>query len=134
MVAAGEYGPMPRAIADAARELELRLASKVDPRDISTSLDKAYYEYAASCRDAFVREYFAISADFQNIITMLRMKRNGENAERFEAYMLPAGRLTAAVLQCAGGGDGVRAAAREHARYAQAVCRRSGTHGQHRRH
>ena len=99
MVAAGEYGPMPRAIADAARELELRLASKVDPRDISTSLDKAYYEYAASCRDAFVREYFAISADFQNIITMLRMKRNGENTERFEAYMLPAGRLTAAELK-----------------------------------
>ena len=30
---------------------------------------------------------------------MLRMKRNGENAERFEAYMLPAGRLTAAELK-----------------------------------
>ena len=91
MVEAGEYAALPEVIRRALNELELRLALKVDPREISVKLDRAYCEYALSFPNDVVREYFKIFCDYTNLITTLRLKDNGQNLDALENSLLCAG-------------------------------------------
>ncbi|MEE0681241.1 MAG: DUF2764 family protein [Candidatus Gastranaerophilaceae bacterium] len=93
MVADKNYSELPEQFSGELNALEERLDARVNPRDISTTLDRAYYRYALSFKNPFVNAYFGASADFTNVLTLLRLRRNGEGAKALEPALLPGGEI-----------------------------------------
>lgn len=98
MVKTGDYSSLPREISDALEMLEVEMYKKPDPRRLSTVLDSAYISHAYKVKDPFVREYFRATADFDNLIMLVRMRACGMNAEDYKKCLLPEGSLKASAL------------------------------------
>ncbi|MDL2235817.1 V-type ATPase subunit [Christensenellaceae bacterium OttesenSCG-928-L17] len=92
------YIDLPPVIKDALNELEKELQNKEDPQQISIALDRAYLLHAKSVLkkepDSFAAKYFDALADFNNILTMLRVRAIGAQKDTLEQALLPAGNLS----------------------------------------
>lgn len=88
-----DYKLLPPVIQSALNKLEKQLAIAVEPQRISIELDRAYLEYAlmVSGKNGFLRHYFMAEADFDNLLSFLRMRAMGAGKESFKDVLLPEG-------------------------------------------
>lgn len=86
----GDYSMLPKVIKDALEELDVLTYRSPDPREVARRVDSAYFEYAASIKNPFVKEYFGALADFTNVIALIRGAGTKE--------LMPGGELTSEEL------------------------------------
>lgn len=101
-VAEQDYGFLPASIAQAMDALEERLRIEVEPQRVSIALDRAYLSHALATaragRDAFALAYFTALCDFDNVITLLRLRAMGAGRDDLREALLPEGGLKHDVL------------------------------------
>lgn len=98
MVAAAEYKDLPPQFQTALAALARDFQNGVDPARISTALDGAYVQYAYDSKNPLVTAYFKALADFNNVLSMLRLRQMGGSAQRLASMLLPAGDVPHAAL------------------------------------
>ena len=78
-VSAQDYSLLPKDMAEELDALEKRLAVVVEPQLISIALDRAYLRHAltVTAKNKAFHHYFKAKADFDNIITFLRVRAMG---------------------------------------------------------
>lgn len=88
-----QYDALPEIIRDALNKLEKRLEIHVEPRAISIALDRAYLAHALkqSERHPVFSQYFRAMADFDNVLTFLRLRAMGASIETLDEVILPEG-------------------------------------------
>lgn len=93
MVREQNYRELPKPFTDELMRLEKQLQSHVDPQLISVALDRAYLKHAllVSQKDAVVHRYFSALADFDNVLTYLRVRAMGGSREMLDDLLLPEG-------------------------------------------
>ena len=93
MVKDKQYAALPDEIRDALNTLEKRLEIQVEPQMISVALDRAYLSHAlkASQRHPVFSQYFRAEADFDNVLTFLRLRAMGSSIETLDEVVLPEG-------------------------------------------
>ena len=93
MVKEKQYKELPKIFADALRKLEKQLEVRVEPRNISIALDRAYLAYALqqSAKDPVFSQYFKAKADFDNVLTFLRLRAMGASINTLDEVILPEG-------------------------------------------
>ncbi len=100
-----KYDLLPPKMADALASLENSLKVSVDPQRVSVTLDQAYLRHcittADAHRSAFAVSYFREMADYDNLLTFLRMRGAGAAREETAAMLLPEGFLSARSLMAA---------------------------------
>ena len=74
-----DYALLPQDMAVELGELEKRLAVSVEPQLISIALDRAYLRHAlsATAKNKAFHHYFLAKADFDNVLTFLRVRAMG---------------------------------------------------------
>ena len=97
-----DYRVLPPAFCETLNELERALKVRVEPQRISVALDRAYLTHALgvarASKDPFVTEYFETLADFDNMITFLRLRAMGAPQEDMRDMLLPEGTIRAEAL------------------------------------
>lgn len=68
----GDYSMLPPVIASALEELDVITYRTNDPKEVARRVDPAYFKYAASIKNPFVKEYFGALADFTNLAALIR--------------------------------------------------------------
>ena len=93
MVKEQNYQMLPKPFADALASLEKQLQMRVDPQEISVVIDRAYLSYVLeqSEKDPVLRQYFRSLADFDNLLTYLRVRAMGGSKEMLDDLLLPEG-------------------------------------------
>ena len=93
MVKERQYDALPKELRDALDALEKRLEIRVEPRDISIALDCAYLAHALkqSAKHPVFSQYFRAQADFDNVLTFLRLRAMGASIETLDEVILPEG-------------------------------------------
>ena len=95
MVQEGDYRELPKPFQQHLDQLEKAFVTQVDPVAVSVALDRAYVEYAYACKlprkYAFVKEYFRMQADFNNVLALLRVREMQGGVEQLQAMLLPQG-------------------------------------------
>ena len=93
MVKDKQYKELPQVFRDALYALEKQLEVRVEPRNISIALDRAYLAYALkqSEKDPVFAQYFKSEADFDNVLTFLRLRAMGASIETLDEVILPEG-------------------------------------------
>ena len=93
MVKEKQYAALPEDFRDALDALEKRLEIRVEPQDISISLDRAYLGHALkqSAKQPVFSQYFRAQADFDNVLTFLRLRAMGASIETLDEVILPEG-------------------------------------------
>lgn len=91
MVLNANYRELPPEFKTALEKLEQGFQSVVDPVAVSVALDRAYTEYAYRVGDAFTKEYFKIQADFNNVLSLLRLRAMNAGVDKLRAVLLPEG-------------------------------------------
>ena len=88
-----QYGALPEIIRDALNALEKRLEIRVEPQKISIALDRAYLAHALklSEKHPVFSQYFRAMADFDNVLTFLRLRAMGASIETLDEVILPEG-------------------------------------------
>ena len=88
-----QYGALPEILRDALNTLEKRLEIRVEPRMISIALDRAYLANALkqSEKHPVFLQYFRAMADFDNVLTFLRLRAMGASIETLDEVILPEG-------------------------------------------
>lgn len=88
-----QYGALPEILRDALNELEKRLEIHVEPQKISVALDRAYLAHALkqSEKHPVFSQYFRAMADFDNVLTFLRLRAMGASIETLDEVILPEG-------------------------------------------
>ena len=78
-VAEQDYSFLPEDMASELNALEKRLSVSVEPQHISIALDKAYLRHAlkVTAKDKAFSHYFKAKADFDNVLTFLRVRAMG---------------------------------------------------------
>jgi len=94
MVRDASYRDLPEEFKDALTKLEQSFQTQVDPVAVSVALDCAYTNYAYRCGDAFTKEYFRVQADFNNVLSLLRLRAMNAGADRLRAVLLPEGYIS----------------------------------------
>lgn len=91
MVKDKQYQALPKEICDALNALEKRLEIRVEPQAISIALDRAYLAHAlkASAKHPVFSQYFKAEADFDNVLTFLRLRAMGSSIETLDEVILP---------------------------------------------
>ena len=91
MVKDRQYKDLPQVFHDALNALEKQLEIRVEPRNISITLDRAYLSYALqkSEKDPVFSQYFKAEADFDNVLTFLRLRAMGASIETLDEVILP---------------------------------------------
>ena len=91
MVKEQHYDELPDELKTALLQLEKQLSIRVDPQHISVVLDRAYLAYAlrTAKKDAVLSQYFSAMADFDNILTFLRVRAMGGSKEMLDDLLLP---------------------------------------------
>ncbi len=91
MVKEREYDALPDTIRAALETLEKRLELHAEPRAISVALDRAYLAYALeqSGKEPVFSQYFRAEADFDNVLTFLRLRAMGASIETLDEVILP---------------------------------------------
>ncbi|MDO4543890.1 MAG: V-type ATPase subunit [Clostridia bacterium] len=87
------YKLLPEPLMLALNRLEKQLELSVEPQQISIGLDAAYLDYALkqSAKSPVMLQYFKAQADFDNVLTFLRMRAMGAGREQFFDVLLPEG-------------------------------------------
>ena len=93
MVKEKQYAALPETLRDALDALEKRLEIRVEPQVISIALDRAYLAHALkqSEKNTFFSQYFRAEADFDNVLTFLRLRAMGASIETLDEVILPEG-------------------------------------------
>ncbi len=93
MVKEKQYDALPVEIRDALNALEKRLEIRVEPQVISVALDRAYLAHAlnVSAKHPVFSQYFRAEADFNNVLTFLRLRAMGASIETLDEVILPEG-------------------------------------------
>ena len=93
MVADRKYKVLPKPIFEALNGLERSLSQNVDPQRISVSLDRAYLTHCmeTSKKHPVFSQYFKALADFDNVLTFLRMRAMGAPKHQLDEMLLPEG-------------------------------------------
>ena len=93
MVKEKQYQLLPAVFSDALKKLEKQLEVRVEPRNISIALDRAYLAYALkqSEKDPVFSHYFKAEADFENMLTFLRLRAMGASIDTLDEVILPEG-------------------------------------------
>ncbi len=86
-----KYDFLPEIIENALTFLELSFFTDKDPQLISVTLDGAYIEYALEKGNDFAKTYFRAMADYDNIITFIRLKNISGDKKMLEKLLLPQG-------------------------------------------
>lgn len=100
MVKEKQYDALPAILRDAMNALEKRLEIRVEPQVISIELDRAYLRHAlaASGKHPVFSQYFRSEADFDNVLTFLRLRAMGASIESLDEVILPEGGVSYADL------------------------------------
>ena len=98
MVRDANYRELPEELKAALQKLEQSFQSQVDPVAVSVALDCAYTEYAYRVGDAFTKEYFRVQADFNNVLSLLRLRAMNAGADKLRAVLLPEGYISQSKL------------------------------------
>lgn len=102
MVSEQDYRELPERIAAALDRLETKLRITVEPQLVSIALDYGYLDHALSTarelKDPFAEQYFSALADFDNVLTFLRMRAMGASKEDMKEAVLPEGGISRRVL------------------------------------
>ncbi len=100
-----KYDLLPSKMAEDLGALENSLKVSVDPQRISVALDQAYMRYCIATSDAhrsaFAAFYFREMADYDNLLTFLRMRGVGGAREETAGMLLPEGYLSVRSLMAA---------------------------------
>ena len=93
MVKDRQYAALPEIFRDALNALEKRLEIRVEPQTISIALDRAYLAHALkqSEKHPVFSQYFRAMADFDNVLTFLRLRAMGASIETLDEVILPEG-------------------------------------------
>jgi V/A-type H+-transporting ATPase subunit C len=93
MVKDKRYDALPEILRDALNALEKRLEIRVEPQTISVALDRAYLAHALkqSAKHPVFSQYFRSLADFDNVLTFLRLRAMGASIEMLDEVILPEG-------------------------------------------
>ena len=93
MVKEQDYRDLPAELANCMQMLEKQFLTSVDPQIISVSLDCAYLSMALdrSRKDDVLNQYFRSLADFDNVLTYLRVRAMGGSKELLDDLLLPEG-------------------------------------------
>ena len=96
MVRDQKYKTLPESFQTALRGLERQLQIRVEPQQISIALDRAYLKHAllASKADPVLSQYFRALADFDNVLTFLRLRAMGASISELDEVLLPEGGIT----------------------------------------
>ena len=98
MVQEKNYRDLPEDFASALKRLEKQLEGEIDPREISIALDQAYFAHVAAspaCKKyPLIRDFFAGRADFDNILTLLRLKAMDAPEVQLRNSLLPGGGIS----------------------------------------
>ena len=88
-----QYDALPVIFRDALNALEKRLEIRVEPQMISVALDRAYLAHALkqSEKHPVFSQYFRALADFDNVLTFLRLRAMGASIETLDDVILPEG-------------------------------------------
>ncbi len=93
MVKDKQYDALPEVLRDAMNALEKKLEVRVEPQAISIALDRAYLRHALkqSGKHPVFSQYFKAEADFDNVLTFLRLRAMGSSIETLDEVVLPEG-------------------------------------------
>lgn len=93
MVKDKQYDALPEILRDALNTLEKKLEVRVEPQAISIALDRAYLRHALkqSEKHPVFSQYFKAEADFDNVLTFLRLRAMGSSIETLDEVILPEG-------------------------------------------
>jgi V/A-type H+-transporting ATPase subunit C len=93
MVQTRQYQALPPVFAEALNKLEKQLEVRVEPRNISITLDRAYLAHALKETEhqPVFSHYFKSQADFDNVLTFLRLRAMGASIETLDEVILPEG-------------------------------------------
>ena len=98
MVFEQDYRELPTELRKAMQQLEQKLKIEVDPQQVSVEIDKGYLSHAldiaASDKTGFAAAYFTALCDFDNVITLLRLRAMNAPKEDLKSMLLPAGKIT----------------------------------------
>lgn len=89
-----DYRELPAPFPKELAALEQSFSTHVDPVAVSVALDRAYAEYAYGIGDPFVTEYFKVKTDFDNLLTVLRLRAMNAGPDRIRAALLPEGYIS----------------------------------------
>jgi len=97
MVREQEYSALPPILRSTMQKLEQRLKMEVNPQMVSVVIDQGYMTHALSVaeteKNAFASAYFSALCDFDNVITLLRLRAMNAAKDRLKAVLLPQGRI-----------------------------------------
>lgn len=100
-----DYRSLPETLKEALNALEKALQSKENPQLISITLDRAYVSYAykvlATSKNAFALRYFRALADFDNVLSLLRIRAMSGSRDQLQDVLLPAGDIPKSTLLAA---------------------------------
>ena len=93
MVQARQYQELPPILCEALQKLEKQLEMHVEPRNISITLDRAYLAHALKQteKQPVFSHSFKSQADFDNVLTFLRLRAMGVSIETLDEVILPEG-------------------------------------------
>ncbi len=93
MVQTRQYQALPPIFAETLNKLEKQLEMRIEPRNISIALDRAYLAYALKQteKQPVFSHYFKAQADFDNVLTFLRLRAMGASIETLDEVILPEG-------------------------------------------
>ncbi len=93
MVKEKQYDALPEIIRDALNALEKKLEAHAEPQTVSIALDRAYLRHALkqSQKEPVFSHYFKAEADFDNVLTFLRLRAMGSSIETLDEVVLPEG-------------------------------------------
>ena len=96
MVQTRQYQALPPIFAETLSKLEKQLEIRVEPRNISIALDRAYLAHAlkATEKQPVFSQYFKAQADFDNVLTFLRLRATGASIETLDEVILPEGGIS----------------------------------------
>ena len=96
MVQTRQYQALAPIFTDALNKLEKQLEMRVEPRNISITLDRAYLAHALkeTEKQPVFSHYFRSMADFDNVLTFLRLRAMGASIETLDEVILPEGGVT----------------------------------------
>ncbi|MDD3921220.1 MAG: V-type ATPase subunit [Eubacteriales bacterium] len=95
MVRTADYRALPKEFSETLARLEQNIQNgAADPAALSIALDNAHIAYALRTGDEFTKEYFKVQADFNNVLTLLRMRAMHADAEKLRAALLTEGYIS----------------------------------------
>lgn len=100
-----DYRDLPKDFRNALDVLELTLFTQKEPQLVSVTLDKAYLTHAYNTlkkyANATALAWFRAMADFNNVLTLLRLRQMDASQADLNSMLLPAGDISHSTLAAA---------------------------------